>query len=102
MLELLDHRGVLVEDTVFVWSGTPGRAYPPGGQKVLRSPGDAVQRAPVAARGDFRVRPASLLQGQLLGQGDDALQTRAVGFQSLQVKPGELGGGDLPGADKRS
>ena len=59
-----------------------------------------MQRAAVFAGFDFQVGLPRLLQGQVLGEGDDAVQAGVVLLQAGQEKGGKLLGSNLPGAEQ--
>jgi len=56
---------------------------------------------PGISRGDLLVGPGRLLEGQVLGQGDDAVQDRVVGLEPLEAELGEVEGPDLSFPDER-
>ncbi len=60
-----------------------------------------MERAPVDPRRDLRVRLGRLLQGQVFGQRDDALQERVEPLEPGQVELGQLGGSHLPRPHQR-
>src|SRR6185312_16083077 len=62
-VEALDHSGVLVDDLMLEATGSPGGGITLSGEQVLGSPGQAVERAAIFARGDFAVGFACLCGG---------------------------------------
>src|SRR6185312_10654890 len=84
-VEAFDHGGVVIEALVLIGLRAPGGGISLGGEQVLGAPGDAVQRAAVAAAGNVLVGLARLRQGALLGVGDDEMELRIVAPQAGQI-----------------
>ena len=97
----VDDRRVVVEDLVLVRPGAPRRRDALGREQILRAPRDAVQRPVVAAGLDLAIRGGRLLEREILGERDDAVELRAVLLQARQIHPGEIGGADVARLDER-
>ena len=90
------HRRGLVADLVLERLGPPGRPVSGNGQQVLGTPRDAVQRPAVAPGSDLAVGQIGLLQRQITGHGNHAVQHRIVPLETLQVEPRKLHRAHLP------
>ena len=59
-----------------------------------------MKRSSVTTRPDFPICRLSLPQGQVLGEGNHALQERIVFLQPLQIHSGQIQGADFPRANQ--
>ena len=93
-------RGLLVDHPVLELRGAPGRRIARVGDQVLGAPGNAVQRPAILARGDLGVGLRGLLERQILGERDDALQQRVEPLEPAEIELRQLGRAELAGADQ--
>ena len=98
-MQPLDGHGVPGGHAVAEGFGAPGGRDARGVHEVLGAPGDAVQRAEVAAGGDLRVGPARLAEGQVAREGDDGVDPRLEPLEALQVDPRQALGRERAGLD---
>ena len=87
----LDDGRVEIDHLILVRRGAPGGLDALGGQQILRAPRNAVQRSAILAGLDLGVGRRRLLERELLGQRDHALQRVAVLLQTIEIDLRQLG-----------
>src|SRR6185312_14217608 len=84
--------------TLFVGLRSPGGAHVCHIEQVLETVRNAVQaRADVAPR-EVCIRACCLLEGEIVGDGDEVLQFRGQPGDAIEIKMGQLDAGDPLGA----
>ena len=101
LAELPHHGGVLVEHLILGGLGTPAGLDPRGREEILRSVGDAVERAAIAVLRNLALRRARLLPRHVRGHGRERVQLGTETPDAIQVRLGELDGGELARPDLR-
>src|SRR5207302_366309 len=90
------------DDLTFVGTRAPLRRIPGNGDDVLAAPRNAVQRPAVLARRDLAVRLLRLMQGEVVGEGDDEVQQRVVAVKPIETHARQLDRRDLARFDEMS
>src|SRR5258705_187123 len=99
-LELEDRGGVEIEAAVLEGRGAPGgRDAARGREQVLGSVGDAVERAPVPAGRDLRLRASRLLDGAVACHRDHRVVARAETLEAIEEGLGQRDRGEPARAD---
>ena len=89
------HGGLHVDRLILEYVGAPGGLVAGPGDQVLRAPGDAVQRTAISAGSDLAVGALRLLECEVLGERDDAIEQLVVALEPRQIELCEFDRRDL-------
>ena len=99
VVEMIDHRGVVVEDLIGERFCAPGSGNALYGKKIFGGIGNAVERAAIMAAVDFFLGGVCLIEREIGSEARVGVEFWAQGFAAGQIAFGEFDGRDLLGLD---
>ena len=98
-VETLDDGGIGLRYAIAEGLRAIGGGDVGGVEQILCAPGNAVQRATIAAGGDLAIGLLGLLERMVFGERDDAAQRGIEALEAIEIDAGEPLGGELARMD---